>query len=143
MKAPRSLGHNVPVSVCTGGVWTKQEVTLSWSEDMPMEIRIKMWEPAAIDGCLAAPVWLLSRDVLSKTLLDAAWIGPMDGARVFLVGGSHRTVMTDSTERVSLTFETPALAAFVRSSLAMCPTESEALDVDGLITQIFHAEEAQ
>ena len=154
MMPPRAVAWGLNAWRTVAGESVEADVTLSWSEDLPMEIRVTMWEAAKDGGQEAGVVWHLSRALLAEGTNPGAqecigvrgtagvWYGPTDGPVAFFSGPDH-LVMNDLRERLGLTFKTEQVAAFVRTTLAMCPAESEALDVDGLITEIFHhAEEA-
>lgn len=143
-----ALAQDFNVGAVQSGHYQRMDVTLTWDSEIPMEFRLHMWQPSA-DGEGVTVISSISRDLLMEAISDDMpdFDLPADNASVTraIAGDVDRIYvwLAPDYERDSLAFKTPALAAFVRSSLAMCPTESEAVDVDGLITQIFHAEEAQ
>lgn len=155
-----TLSKDFNVGAVQSGHYQRMDVTLTWDSEIPMEFRLHMWQ-SSVDGEGTTVIWSISRDLLAYAIDDnPPEVSGIDMAdvwvdRVRFPGGSSDpsanpgyvdwTYLRLSSDdgQIRLGFETPPLAAFVRSSLAMCPTESEALDVDGLITQIFHAEEAQ
>lgn len=150
-----TLAQDFNVGAVQGGHYQRMDVTLTWDSEIPMEFRLHMWQPSA-DGEGTTVIWSISRELLIEATAgdNGACFGVADvtATRVRFAAppvttehGVDWTYLSLSSDdgQIRLSFKTPALAAFVRSSLAMCPTESEALDVDGLITQIFHAEEAQ
>jgi hypothetical protein len=149
-----TLAKDFNVGSVQGGHYQRMDVTLTWDSEIPMEFRLHMWQPSA-DGEGSTVIWSVSRDLLVQVTADDEIQGDIVMADVWVdrvkfesgspVAGADWTYLRLSSDdgQIRLGFSTKPLAAFVRSSLAMCPTESEALDVDGLITQIFHAEEAQ
>lgn len=149
-----TLAQDFNVGAVQGGHYQRMDVTLTWDSEVPMEFRLHMWQPTE-DGEGVTVVSSLSRDLLSDACDgghgQAFGSGEVTAARVRLVGHAEmsptcidavylRLVTDEGPARLS--FKTEYLAAFVRTSLHMCPTESEAIDVDGLIHQIFNAEEA-
>jgi hypothetical protein len=166
-----TLAKDFNVGAVQGGHYQRMDVTLTWDSDIPMEFRLHMWQPTAKrfafgeDGWATGKsegitvIWSISRELLitvTSPIKDPTDIGLGDvtAVRVRFPGGSSDpsvdpgyvdwTYLRLSSDdgQIRLGFSTEPLAAFVRTTLAMCPTESEALDVDGLITQIFNAEEA-
>ena len=154
-----TLAKDFNVGSVQGGHYQRMDVTLTWDSEVPMEFRLHMWQPAE-DGEGVTVISSVSRELLitvTSPIKDPTDIGMGDvtAARVRFAGGSSDpnvnpgtvdwTYLRIASDRgpIRFGFSTEPLAAFVRTTLAMCPTESEALDVDGLITQIFHhAEEA-
>lgn len=150
-----TLAQDFNVGAVQSGHYQRMDVTLTWDSDVPMEFRLHMWQPTK-DGEGVTVIWSVSRDLLDVACIgdhgEYFGTGDITAARVRLPGHGETTPacvdavylrLSSEDGAIRLSFPTNPLAAFVRSSLAMCPTESEALDVDGLITQIFHAEEAQ
>lgn len=152
-----SLVQTFNVGAVQAGHYQRVDVTLTWDSQMPMEFRLHFPD---LNG--SEKPWHVSRDLLVRVSSD-------EGDAAFgVIGMGDVTAMRARVERwspdrtaslgffdwvqlrlespegrIAVSFKTPALAAFVRSSLAMCPPESEAVDVDGLIHQIFKsAEEA-
>lgn len=149
-----TLAQDFNVGAIQSGHYQRMDVTLTWDSEIPMEFRLHMWQPSA-DGEGTTVIWSISRELLVKATAEITdkphgtaffGLGDVEVSRhwVTAAGMDHvRLYLASDDGAINLAFKTKALAAFVRSSLAMCPTESEAVDVDGLITQIFHAEEAQ
>lgn len=147
-----TLAQDFNVGAVQGGHYQRMDVTLTWDSDVPMEFRLHVLQPGA-DGEDVTVIWSVSRDLLAEVMdtaertgirgigdVVATWVR---GNGIFAINSVFLRLASDTSSPVSLSFRFDPLAAFVRSSLAMCPIESEAVDVDGLITQIFHAEEAQ
>jgi hypothetical protein len=145
-----TLAQDFNVGAVHDGHYRRMDVTLAWTSETPMEVRLHMWH-----GDEQQVIWSLSRDVLVEALEADAANGDRFGmadVRATRVRIAHRGEhmpgidnvhlhLASDDGQIALTFKVEPLDAFIRSSLAMCPPESEALDVDGLITQIFkHAE---
>lgn len=146
-----TLAQDFNVGAVQGGHYQRMDVTLTWDSEIPMEFRLHMWQPSA-GGEGTTVIWSVSRELLAKAseecIYDAAVFGMADVTAIRVEARALgisiiRLLLASDDGQIELSFHAEPLASFVRSSLAMCPTESEALDVDGLITQIFHAEEAQ
>lgn len=149
-----TLAQDFNVGAVQGGHYQRMDVTLTWDSDIPMEFRLHMWQPTE-DGEGITVIWSISRELLA-TVVDSEsrqviGMGDVAALRVRLRTVAAVNVasvdqvyleLASDNGRIQLSFPTTALASLVRSSLAMCPIESEALDVDGLIHQIFNAEEA-
>lgn len=161
-----TLAQDFNVGAVQGGHYRRMDVTLTWDSEIPMEFRLHMWQPKAQrfafgpDGWATGKaegvtvIWSIWRDLLVDVTRgeDGTCFGMADvtatrvrfaahPAEAGHVDWTHLSLSSDDGQ-IRLSFSTEPLAAFVRSSLAMCPTESEAVDVDGLIHKIFSAEEA-
>lgn len=149
-----TLSKDFNVGAVQGGHYQRMDVTLTWDSEIPMEFRLHMWQPSA-DGEGITVIWSVSRELLVEATAEITdkphgtaffGSGDVEVSRHWVTAAGMdqvRLYLASDDGAINLAFKTKAVVAFVRSSLAMCPTESEALDVDGLIHKIFHAEEAQ
>ena len=163
-----TLAKDFNVGSVQGGHYQRMDVTLTWDSEVPMEFRLHMWQPTAKrfafgeDGWATGKsegitvIWSISRDLLVEATAEIAdkphgtaffGSGDVEVSRhwVTAAGMDHiRLYLASDNGAINLAFKTKAVAEFVSTSLHKCPTESESLDVDGLITEIFHhAEEAE
>lgn len=145
-----TLAQDFNVGAVQGGHYQRMDVTLTWDSDVPMEFRLHMWQPTP-DGEGVTVIWSVSRELLAKAseecIYDAAVFGMADVTAIRVESRALgisiiRLLLASDDGQIELSFQAGPLAAFVRTSLHKVPTESEALDVDGLIHQIFNAEEA-
>lgn len=143
MTAVRTLAKTFTVTA----VWPDEQrhqtdVTLTWADEVAMEMRLHIWVPGDSDD--STVIWSVSRDLLIEVCAGVDGIGHGTGdITAVKMGGLVLLWLESDSGRICLMFKAAPLTAFVHTSLAMCPPESEAVDVDGLIHKIFHAEEAQ
>lgn len=161
-----TLAKDFNVGAVQGGHYQRQDVTLTWDSDIPMEFRLHMWQPTAKrfafgeDGWATGKdegitvIWSISRDLLVEATAEITdkphgtaffGSGDVEVSRHWVTAAGMdqvRLYLASDAGAINLAFKTKAVTEFVRTSLHKCPTESEALDVDGLIAQIFNAEEA-
>lgn len=148
----RTLAQDFTARVAEHGRAEQRDVTLTWTSEVPMEFRLHVWQPTG-DGEGVTVIWSLSRDVLAEATTSEAATGVRGAGEVMAswvrsAGEEQLSLvwlrLPADEGHVVLSLPAPRVAALVRTSLSMCPPESEAVDVDGLIHKIFqNAEEAQ
>lgn len=155
-----TLAKDFAIKAIIADHWIDQTVTVTWNSDMPLEFRIHMLrvvrDDIAGDDEEYTDYTSVSRDLLTEVLGGPTreYVGPGEvQARRIVVRNEaigvqldtvHIRILDDGAVSI-LSLPTAPLADLVNTSLHKVPQaqESEALDVDGLITEIFHhAEEA-
>lgn len=113
-------------------------VTLSWDETDPFALSL------TFHGKSVSETWVVCRDLFASATRHHVGSGAWGQGDVRLTRLGPTLWIRMETPEARMTFRcmSDKVADFLARTFADCPTGSEALDVDGLIQQIFNAEEA-